>query len=726
VHLAWVEDPATTLTVVWRTRDVTTPSTIEYREVGATLWLTASGALRTSGTSGTLHEVTLRSLAPATAYEYRVLGDGGVRSPAFTTRTAPAPGPADFTAVYVADTGLIGRLDGLATGTAQVVDEIAALQPTLVLPGGDYIYYDTDRRFGTLDNTIDVWFNQMQPIAAHAPLMPTYGNHEVLLGEGFAPWAARFPTPTGFDGRRYYSFDVGDVHFVSILAVEDLTGLPASALQWIEQDILAAQAARQRWIIPYFHVAPFADGTNHPSNLQLRAQLGPLFERLGVKLVLTSHDQAYERTYPLVDVPATDTPTSSSLTCYTMGDGVTWVKISPGGKLSNINQGFSQFATNPPPAWTAVRNNTRHHFSRLLVSAAGSIRLETYGVVGDGSLPVIVDSFQYTTGVCPGGGVSYALVWSGQANRTGPVALDGAQVSGNIYAFVTPETGVTRVRFYLDNPGMTGAPRQTEAIAPFDFAGTAASELANPFDTASTANGPHTITAAIDRTAGGTEVIHATFTAANSAPALLFFPESVALNVPSGGSTNAQVNLSATTGTASYAMSEASPWLTVSPQAGTTPGTLTLTANASGLAAGTYTATVTAAAAGFTGDTLPVTLTVGGGGVGSHALVWSGQANRTGPVALDGAQVSGNIYAFVTPETGVTRVRFYLDNPGMTGAPRQTENTAPYDFAGGRVATADPFVTSQVTKGSHTITAAIDRTTGGTEVIHATFTVANP
>ena len=62
IHLAWVENPATTLTVVWRTLDVTTPSSIEYRPVGATTWQSALGALQSSGTSGTLRGGTLRAL----------------------------------------------------------------------------------------------------------------------------------------------------------------------------------------------------------------------------------------------------------------------------------------------------------------------------------------------------------------------------------------------------------------------------------------------------------------------------------------------------------------------------------------------------------------------------------------------------------------------------------------------------------------------------------------
>jgi hypothetical protein len=404
VHLAWIEEPSTTITTVWRTQSDQTPSEVQYRVVGETTWKQATGTLRPSGTTGTLHEATIRSLTPATAYEYRVRGDGGTWSPIFSTRTAPPQGPADFDAIYFADTGLVGRRDGLTNDTQQVIDEIAKINPLLLLPGGDYASFNTDKRYGTLDNTIDAWFKQMQPATTQSPMMPTYGNHEAHpnLGEAYEPWAARFPTPDGVDARRNYSFDVGDVHFVSIFAIYGNKGLTSTQLQWIEQDIRAAKAAGMRWIIPYFHVSPFADGFVHPSNLALRKQLGPLFERLGVQLVLSSHDQSYERTYPLTDVPATNTPTSTSKTCYTMNDGVTWVKVSPAGKLSNKTDGFSTFTTTPPPHWTAFRDDTMHHFSRLHVSASGSIRLDTYGVVGDGTPPIVLDTFVIRDGSCAG------------------------------------------------------------------------------------------------------------------------------------------------------------------------------------------------------------------------------------------------------------------------------------------------------------------------------------
>ena len=403
IHLSFVQDPSRSMTVVWRTMSTSTPSTVEYRALGSATWLSAAGALRTSGTTGTLHETTLTSLAPATTYEYRVRGDSAQWSPIFTTRTMPTLGPADFDAIYFADTGLAGRLDGLDTGTTQTIDEILGLNPDLLLPGGDYAYFDTDKRFGTLDNSIDQWFNQNQPIFSRTPIMPTYGNHEVLLGESYTAWSQRFATPTGFDGRRNYSFDVGDAHFISIFAVENSTALPTATFNWLASDLAAARAAGRRWVIPYFHVPPFADGLSHPSNLALRAQLGPLFEQYDVQVVLTSHDQSFERTYPLAGVPNSIVRTSTDLTGYDGADGVTWIKVSPAGKLSNRNgvNDFSRFTTNPPPFWTAARDDTMHHFTRLIFSASGTLRVETYGYSGDGTPAIIIDSFEYNLGSAP-------------------------------------------------------------------------------------------------------------------------------------------------------------------------------------------------------------------------------------------------------------------------------------------------------------------------------------
>lgn len=398
IHLAWTRDTATTITVVWRTADVSVPSSVQYRPAGTARWRQALGAVRPSGAEGRLHQVLIEKLRPASHYEYRVAGPQGTWSGIYAFRTAPRPGN-PFEAIFVADTGLDGRLDGLSTGTREVVEAVARLNPTVILWGGDAAYFNTDKRFGTLDRTIDAWFNLVMPFSVKSPIMPTYGNHEIFLEEGYLFWADRFPTPEGFDNRRYYSFDVGDAHFVSILGADSERGeLPATVLAWIDADLEKAKRAGKKWLIPYLHVALFSDGSNHPSNLDYRRQLGPIFEKHGVRLVLTCHDQSYERTYPLRGLPGRFEATSQSKDCYSSNDGTVYLKVGPGGKQSNINGRFADFRTNPSPAHTAFRDNTAHHFARLAF-APESVHVEVFAVVR-GRAAWVQDQFRYTLQPC--------------------------------------------------------------------------------------------------------------------------------------------------------------------------------------------------------------------------------------------------------------------------------------------------------------------------------------
>ncbi len=111
--------------------------------------------------------------------------------------------------------------------------------------------------------------------------------------------------------------------------------------------------------------------------------------------------------------------------------------------------------------------------------------------------------------------------------------------------------------------------------------------------------------------------------------------------------------------------------------------------------------------------------------VAAYALSLSNSADRANPVALDGKSVSGDIYVFLTPGTGASQVRFYLDNTSGSGTPSQTEGNPPYDFAGGSAAAASPYNTGQLANGAHTITAAVDLAGGGTTKVTSAFTVSN-
>jgi hypothetical protein len=108
-----------------------------------------------------------------------------------------------------------------------------------------------------------------------------------------------------------------------------------------------------------------------------------------------------------------------------------------------------------------------------------------------------------------------------------------------------------------------------------------------------------------------------------------------------------------------------------------------------------------------------------------YTLRFSASANRSSSMALQGKQVSGNIYVFVSPESGARQVRFYVDNTAAAGAPTQTEGNAPWDFAGGTTSAANPYDTSKLSNAWHTLTAVIDYANGGSTKISSSFLVSN-
>ena len=117
------------------------------------------------------------------------------------------------------------------------------------------------------------------------------------------------------------------------------------------------------------------------------------------------------------------------------------------------------------------------------------------------------------------GGSAFSLLVSTAPDRSDPAGLEGAPLAGPVFVFVAPATGIARVRFFVDDPRMTGAPRQTENSAPWDLAGTASGGPANPFDTTALTDGPHVVTAAIQLSSGASTVISSTFTVENATAA---------------------------------------------------------------------------------------------------------------------------------------------------------------------------------------------------------------
>jgi hypothetical protein len=318
----------------------------------------------------------------------------------------------------------------------------------------------------------------------------------------------------------------------------------------------------------------------------------------------------------------------------------------------------------------------------------------------------------------------YQLFVSSSADRGQPVGLAGETVSGDVYIFAAPEEGLAAVRFWLDDPDRSGAPIRVEANPPWDLGGGDV-HVANPLDTASLADGSHTITAELELDGGEVEIVSAVFAVANSPRVLSFAPASLSFTLVEGAVATAESRLtaSAESPTAFVAGADRS-WVHVSPSSGSTPATLIVTVDTRGVAPGAYSATVYAESDGV-GATQSIELTVTAASTSVHELLVSSSPDRADPVPLAGLTVAGAVYLFLSAPAGVDSVAFWLDDPDRSGQPMRRERNAPWDFAGGGVELAKPFDTAALGNGTHTITAELDLESGRTEVVTAAFSSSN-
>jgi 3',5'-cyclic AMP phosphodiesterase CpdA len=101
----------------------------------------------------------------------------------------------------------------------------------------------------------------------------------------------RFYKLFNMDGKRYYTFKRGEAQFWAL----DSNYMDPGQLEWLDKELTASSAA---WKICFFHHPLYSHGKMHGSDVDLRGQLEPIFERLGVSAVFSGHDHIYERLKP--------------------------------------------------------------------------------------------------------------------------------------------------------------------------------------------------------------------------------------------------------------------------------------------------------------------------------------------------------------------------------------------------------------------------------------------
>lgn len=256
------------------------------------------------------YQADVTGLQPGTSYSYSVIVDGQTLAwdPSQFNFTTPAPGKFSF--LSFGDSG--------ADSPEQIsLIQLMAAEPAVakVIHVGD-IAYDS----GTYAQFDSAYFALYAPLMSRLPFFTTPGNHDYAT-DNAAPYLAGSAAPVSNvpveDLGRYYSFDWGDAHFVSVDSNLMLTAAESRMLGWLDSDL---GATGKFWKIVFLHHPPYPTGTHlgDPICVEVQQSVTPIVERHGVQLVLSGHEHAYERTFPLVGGQPVD---SGQSTTYVIAGG---------------------------------------------------------------------------------------------------------------------------------------------------------------------------------------------------------------------------------------------------------------------------------------------------------------------------------------------------------------------------------------------------------------------
>jgi hypothetical protein len=175
---------------------------------------------------------------------------------------------------------------------------------------GDIAYY-----FGKEEEFQRGVFNDIYThIMRNTVIWPTPGNHDMRSADSqtqTGPYYDVFTVPTNGEAggipsgtEAYYSFDYGNIHFISMDSEDTPREVHGKMAQWLRTDL---ENDNHTWKIAYFHHPPYTKGT-HDSDRDIdsrgrmkhmRENFLPILEEHGVDVVLSGHSHIYERTYLL-------------------------------------------------------------------------------------------------------------------------------------------------------------------------------------------------------------------------------------------------------------------------------------------------------------------------------------------------------------------------------------------------------------------------------------------
>lgn len=167
--------------------------------------------------------------------------------------------------------------------TEDTIENIISVQPELIITTGDHVKDEKSAK---------CWIKMSEPIKDKLKI--AIGNHDAEFSKIYKQIIKNHNLKS-----PYYSHNFKNIHFIS-LSTEHPYEEGSKQYKFIKSDLKKASTNSSiNWIIVHQHKPLYSTNADMEESERIKNIFLPLFEKYGVDLVISGHNQYYERTYPM-------------------------------------------------------------------------------------------------------------------------------------------------------------------------------------------------------------------------------------------------------------------------------------------------------------------------------------------------------------------------------------------------------------------------------------------
>ena len=299
LYLTWVDDPTTTMTVIWHGNE---GSRVFYHPVGESKWMAVtSKAHEVPETTATVHMSKIEGLKSDSMYVFKV--EGSRRQYKF--KTMPKKLSREVRFVVGGDIFYYWGIEVVERMNRAVAYD----DPDFVVLGGDLAYTTGSKRARKGRQwEMDRWhefFRVMQKsmIAKDGrmiPMVPVVGNHDVHRRSATRKYPDIFYDIFAFPekGKAYRSLMFGNYLNLVLLDSGHTWPIEGQQTEWLKGALVDEETP---YLFSIYHVGAFPAVYRYKGTIpeRLRELWVPLFEEAQVCGAFQHHNHALKRTFPI-------------------------------------------------------------------------------------------------------------------------------------------------------------------------------------------------------------------------------------------------------------------------------------------------------------------------------------------------------------------------------------------------------------------------------------------